>query len=298
MPLELASTSAAELVRLLIRNEDRATRELIDECARRGDEMLDLLEDVLRKDYYWEDDQSVGEWWLRLHAVMILGLAPDARAGELLLAYMRRIEEANDDGLQDWLGGSWPAYFRNKPAEVLAGLRALGESRGEYLYARVDAIEAALAYAQAQGTEAFEEMVAWAASIAFDAGEDLDVRSLVGSTLLDFARPEHRAALDELADLQPRKLRMFSRGEVEQTYAAGGREPDWVRFADPWTFYAQDEIAERQLQWAEEARREAEEALLDEPGETYVRPEPKIGRNDPCPCGSGKKYKKCCMPQT
>jgi SEC-C motif domain protein len=28
--------------------------------------------------------------------------------------------------------------------------------------------------------------------------------------------------------------------------------------------------------------------------EPYVRPEPKIGRNDPCPCGSGKKYKKCC----
>ncbi len=24
------------------------------------------------------------------------------------------------------------------------------------------------------------------------------------------------------------------------------------------------------------------------------RTEPKIGRNDPCPCGSGKKYKKCC----
>ena len=29
-------------------------------------------------------------------------------------------------------------------------------------------------------------------------------------------------------------------------------------------------------------------------GETVVRDEPKIGRNDPCPCGSGKKYKKCC----
>lgn len=25
-----------------------------------------------------------------------------------------------------------------------------------------------------------------------------------------------------------------------------------------------------------------------------VRENPKIGRNDPCPCGSGKKYKKCC----
>lgn len=28
--------------------------------------------------------------------------------------------------------------------------------------------------------------------------------------------------------------------------------------------------------------------------ETYHRDKPKVGRNDPCPCGSGKKYKKCC----
>jgi len=27
---------------------------------------------------------------------------------------------------------------------------------------------------------------------------------------------------------------------------------------------------------------------------TIVRDQPKVGRNDPCPCGSGKKYKKCC----
>ena len=27
---------------------------------------------------------------------------------------------------------------------------------------------------------------------------------------------------------------------------------------------------------------------------TVVRTGPKVGRNDPCPCGSGKKYKHCC----
>ncbi len=27
--------------------------------------------------------------------------------------------------------------------------------------------------------------------------------------------------------------------------------------------------------------------------ETYIREEPKVGRNDPCPCGSGKKFKQC-----
>ncbi len=28
-------------------------------------------------------------------------------------------------------------------------------------------------------------------------------------------------------------------------------------------------------------------------GETFVRGQPKVGRNEPCPCGSGKKYKNC-----
>ncbi|OFZ54238.1 MAG: hypothetical protein A2428_07130 [Bdellovibrionales bacterium RIFOXYC1_FULL_54_43] len=32
-------------------------------------------------------------------------------------------------------------------------------------------------------------------------------------------------------------------------------------------------------------------ALKQEP---FKRAEPKVGRNDPCPCGSGKKQKKCC----
>jgi len=48
--------------------------------------------------------------------------------------------------------------------------------------------------------------------------------------------------------------------------------------------------------------REEEAALLEEaernafyPGpQTVMNESPKIGRNDPCPCGSGKKYKKCC----
>ncbi len=30
-------------------------------------------------------------------------------------------------------------------------------------------------------------------------------------------------------------------------------------------------------------------------GETFVRSARKTGRNDPCPCGSGKKHKKCCL---
>ncbi|MDR1949287.1 MAG: DnaJ domain-containing protein [Spirochaetaceae bacterium] len=41
-----------------------------------------------------------------------------------------------------------------------------------------------------------------------------------------------------------------------------------------------------------------EAGLIDEESEpvpeTIRRTQPKVGRNDPCPCGSGKKYKRCC----
>jgi hypothetical protein len=36
------------------------------------------------------------------------------------------------------------------------------------------------------------------------------------------------------------------------------------------------------------------------PPQPYRRPDPKTGRNDRCPCGSGQKFKQCCLnkPQT
>jgi len=49
-------------------------------------------------------------------------------------------------------------------------------------------------------------------------------------------------------------------------------------------------------------RRELDQARMAGSGETQtvqqvVRGTAKVGRNDPCPCGSGKKYKKCCGAQ-
>ena len=46
----------------------------------------------------------------------------------------------------------------------------------------------------------------------------------------------------------------------------------------------------------EETNALAEDAVVSEHGqavEPFVRDGSKVGRNDPCPCGSGKKYKHC-----
>ena len=39
---------------------------------------------------------------------------------------------------------------------------------------------------------------------------------------------------------------------------------------------------------------ERKELYKEQKASGTIRKEKKIGRNDPCPCGSGKKYKKCC----
>jgi preprotein translocase subunit SecA len=51
-------------------------------------------------------------------------------------------------------------------------------------------------------------------------------------------------------------------------------------------------IAMPHAQKKEEFQEEFSEEGL--PVEQYKRSEPKVGRNGPCPCNSGKKYKKCC----
>jgi hypothetical protein len=58
-------------------------------------------------------------------------------------------------------------------------------------------------------------------------------------------------------------------------------------------FYAKrhPEFAEFVDLLEEKAKQAREEDDLDEP----IAAPRKVGRNDPCPCGSGKKFKKCCL---
>jgi preprotein translocase subunit SecA len=61
---------------------------------------------------------------------------------------------------------------------------------------------------------------------------------------------------------------------------------------------------QREEEVEELAPKESKQPLIlshggqDQVAEAKARPEireqPKVGRNDPCPCGSGKKYKYCC----
>ena len=118
----LAGCSAEKLIVLMIEHEDRVPRNMIDECARRGEQMLSVLTPIAQPNEEMESEIP-GCWWMRLHAVMILGLIPGESAGRLLVEFARGMNQEPDGDLQDWIAGYWPALFRNKPPSVIALLR-------------------------------------------------------------------------------------------------------------------------------------------------------------------------------
>lgn len=308
---ELAKLSLLELIDLMVRDEDRVPRNVIDECARRGDTMVEYLSSQVTYEGDWWREPP-GEWWLKLHTAMILGLIPSEAAGLALVKFMRNMSHEEDFDLQDWLISDWPALFQNKPASVLPELLNLCEDRTMDWYIRAGAIDAYMATAQRQGSDALAQALEWLAEIVADEDEDWDLRLSCGNTLLNFPRIQYRPLLEATAASQSGwGVMHFSGEEVQKAYAAMQDKADWERFSEPWKFYSPDQITARQQRWEKEdagfdsAEWDEDDDDDEEWGEDYddetyfsepyVRIEPKIGRNDPCPCGSGKKYKKCCL---
>jgi hypothetical protein len=296
----LARLQMTDLLDLMVGDEDRVPRNLIDECARRGETAAVYLAELLANGDFWKPEPARGRWWLRLHAVMILGLIPSERAGLALVAAMRRMSQEDDHNLQEWFSGSWPWLYQNKPVTVLPALRAVCADRGLDWYIRANATDAVVAGARQQGQEQLEQALDWLAAIAGDEGEDWTMRLSVGNTLLDFPRGRHRPLLDDLAARQAGFGVHFSADDVQCVYETMTDDPEWERHREPWRFYTPAAIEQRQRRWQEEYRDdpdddEDEDLFMEETAVAYVRAAPKIGRNDPCPCGSGKKYKKCCL---
>ena len=135
--------------------------------------------------------------------------------------------------------------------------------------------------------------------------DDLEVRLLTVGTMVGYEPPEAatwRAAL-------PERLARAKEGEdaFERLLGAEARQR-WLEGKPPWPERDSDwEPAEDEDDGLEDDALEDDDAedyaadvpALDAPFvgevETIRRATPKVGRNDPCPCGSGRKYKKCCL---
>src|SRR6185503_2421038 len=151
---------------------------------------------------------------------------------------------------------------------------------------------------QALGPDALSAALAWTAGMAGNEEEDWDFRLFAAVPLLDFPQPEYRPLLDDLSRRQKRPDIVFTEDDVRDAYSEGRDRSQREHRDNPWReFYAPVAIERRQERWAEEEGgiEEEEEQVPGEVVLPYVRATAKTGRNDPCPCGSGRKYKRCCL---
>lgn len=103
--------------------------------------------------------------------------------------------------------------------------------------------------------------------------------------------PEHRAGFD-MADVSAgMKTTQWLGLEILDT-TAGGTDEDTgiVEFLARFQAQGQNHALHERSRF----RRDEKDGWVYVDGETALQPVKKPRRNDPCPCGSGKKFKQCC----
>ena len=277
-------------------------KKLACEIAKRDDAVF-YLRKLLQYGKHWRDN-GPGSGWSPLHAIHILALIKSTEAFELLLDIIRY----HEDDLSDWV-----------TEDAASLLVAFGE----------DFIEPIKDFTNDETLETFARSAATSALAAlgkkFPRHQD-DIKKHL-TELLKTTHDGTFAGLvaHDLASFHdpsviPDIRRAFEDGIIDDPYipedevvaAINGVFSDMDardfkrNTADPLNHFSRENIEhlhminyEEDDEDDDEFEDEIDSVLKDddsEPAMEEIKPkEKKIGRNEPCPCGSGKKYKKCCM---
>lgn len=171
--------------------------------------------------------------------------------------------------------------------------------------------------------EALREKIITEVQLAYDSksanvGSDMrKIEKQIMLQVLDTLWKEHLATMDHLR--QGIHLRAYAQKNPKQEYKRESFELfeelltslkyEVVKFLSHVQIQREDEAEIIERQRRETAERErlafqhaavsglaadvAQAEAVPAPPQTFTRDQPKVGRNDPCPCGSGKKYKSC-----
>lgn len=293
------------LLELLVTEADRLPRAAVDEFLARAPRIIAPLTALVSARESWQ--QEIPAWWSPIHATYLLGAIGHPSVIPALILAMEHAEAQDCD----WITDEIPSILGRLGAQTRPPLITLLNDRSRSPYLRATAMEALAATTLADPVDA-DSIFGLIVACLDDPAEDEYLCDIVGNLLLDFRRSEHKDTLLAFAREQERKRRpdplfplAFSETDVVEAFAKPS--PTLRHYTRNWLdFYSASAIAQRQARWQEEDRLQTEQDdpekdpldhdLLDLlPVEPIVRSGPKIGRNDPCPCGSGKKYKKCCL---
>jgi hypothetical protein len=278
------------LIDLLFTEEDRLPREAVDEIVARSTRLTVSLIAIIIAPRTWT--APLPGWWAAVHATFILAAIDDPVGDAALLSALRDADARNND----WILGAMPAVLGARGARLRPTLLGILANRTEPAGVRCGAIDG-LAAGTLADPKGRDEVFARIADVVAAATEDPWVREHAGQVLLDFQVRAYEQVLIDFAERAEAALDSdVAHGlplglafDVADVVTAFSGPQDLSRYRDSWLdFYDPDMIVARQARWQREA---AERAARERERRTRA----KVGRNDPCPCGSGRKHKKCCL---
>ena len=242
------------------------------------------LDALLRDDAAWDADD-----WAVVHATLLLAAM---KPPGLLESLVHALDAAERHGIQPLLE-EFPHLFATLGRDAIPRLAALSLDSTVALYVRTAANDG-LTRIALNDAAARPEVASHLRSVLADDGLELDNEGLIvqeeaAMNLLFFAEARDRKRLEQhLAELL----------DEDQLDEAVAGVPPWTAdpARSPLDFYDRDDLESLDLHFVEEV----EDDDLDDggeeppPQELFTLPPAGPGRNDPCPCGSGKKFKKCC----
>lgn len=244
-----------------------------------------------------------GEYMLHLYAMFLLAQHREARAFAPLL----RIATHPQDVLEDMLGDTLTEGFGRCLASTCIregdreGLRLAALDEGCYLFARGAALQALLTLVM-EGDLELDVHRTWllqcgeieASRLKTGQGGDGTFLAMAVADLADLGAAP---ALDRIRS-------WYGDGLVDETFISLKEVETDARLdsgqlrSKVWHEHYVRSTTEEMGWWYCFTPESAVETEWDNYDDDYPEPfrreTPKIGRNDPCPCGSGKKYKKCC----
>jgi len=291
MPSTYQERSTEELIRALIACELRVPVTLAEEICNRPDSVPHLAR-IIEDDNYWARG-GPGDTWSPIHTLHLLGCIKTAEALHVLTATLRDRGRA----LGDWLTEDMPSIFAAFGSSALAPLTELILDKGLNEFVRA-ATARALVVIAFHHPECRESLLKLFKRIIKEANanraEEMN-SDFITLFVDDLAEFKDQEAFEDI------KL-AFANGLVDEFFVTFEdikriyNEPDEEMHyhqdeQDPLDHFSPQNIEKLYTLHYGEKIREKQRRIRKVEGAMKK----KIGRNDPCPCGSGKKYKKCCL---
>ena len=279
-------------------------RKAIKAAIEKREEITPELLCILEEAYDWELDydenrqDAESKSFLCLYALFLLAQFREVRAYPLVINLMNLPEEKLDDLIGDSITENLDRILASVCDGDTSLIEDLIESPEPYEYARGAGVSA-LKILAATNDKSRDEIMAYYKTLFNERLERSG--SHVWNELISCATRLHpEDVYDEIVAAYKEGLAddcYMTLDDVERVHDMS-REKVLGRLATATMGYIEDTI--REMHWwpcFNENNREQPRTVFEEispPPPTSPMPIQKIGLNDPCYCGSGRKYKKCC----